>query len=87
MDDGKVFFVECSNKFMFNETWFDLLESRSNGLIMSLNPKTQATTVIVEKLFHPVSLTSIDGDEMMVLSEPGHYNLKFLEYGSLDLDI
>lgn len=49
--DGMIYFSEASNKYGFPEFIFDVLEGKPNGCLMSFNPITNETKVLVRNLY------------------------------------
>lgn len=51
--DGMIYFTDASYKYAFEEHLYDLLESRPYGRLLSFDPNTRQTKVLLRDLYFP----------------------------------
>lgn len=50
-EDGTIYFTDASYKYGFNEFMFDILEGKPNGRLISYDPLTNHTSLLVSNLY------------------------------------
>lgn len=51
--DGTIYFTDASYKYEFEKYLYDLFESRPYGRLLSYNPNTRETKVLLRDLYFP----------------------------------
>lgn len=50
-NDGVIYFTDASSKYTLNEVFFDFLEGRPHGRLLSFDPSTKETKVLIPDLY------------------------------------
>jgi sugar lactone lactonase YvrE len=73
--DGIIYFTDASAKFEHNEYLFDLLESKPYGRLLSYNPATGLTKVLVEELYFANGVALSQQENFVLVNETYRYRI------------
>ena len=68
-EDGIVYFTDSSYKYSVEKLAFDILEGNGNGRLLSYNPSTQQTTLLLSKLHFPNGVAVTPDQQSVVYCE------------------
>lgn len=70
-NDGTIYFTDASYKYAFEEYLYDILENRPYGRLLSFNPNTGQTKVVLRDLYFPNGVAlSPDQDSLIFCETP-----------------
>uniref|UniRef100_A0A7N0UG57 Strictosidine synthase conserved region domain-containing protein n=1 Tax=Kalanchoe fedtschenkoi TaxID=63787 RepID=A0A7N0UG57_KALFE len=67
--DGMVYFTDASHKYSLDEYLLDILEGMPYGRLMSYNPKTKVTKVLLQDLYFANGVTIMPDQKALVFCE------------------
>lgn len=73
--DGIIYFTDASAKYDQSEYLFDLLESAPYGRLLSYNPATGQTTVLVEALYFANGVALSQQEDFVLVNETYRYRI------------
>ncbi|WCJ32788.1 strictosidine synthase-like 4 [Euphorbia peplus] len=68
-NDGKIYFTDASSKYSLDEFTWDILEGRPYGRLLSYDPKTKVTKVLVRDLHFANGVTISPNQDYLVFCE------------------
>lgn len=71
--DGMIYFTDASYKYAFEDYLYDLLESRPHGRLLSFDPKTEETKVLLRDLYFPNGLAVSPDQNSLIFCETPLY--------------
>ncbi|KAJ8440252.1 hypothetical protein Cgig2_001587 [Carnegiea gigantea] len=88
--DGMIYFTDASYKYAFEDHLYDLLESRPYGRLLSFDPNTRQTKVLLRDLYFPNGVAvSPDQNSLIFCETPlkrcKQYWLQGSRKGSVDV--
>jgi sugar lactone lactonase YvrE len=73
--DGKIYFSDASDKFVFGQEIYDLLESRPHGRLLQYNPQTAETKVLLDGLYFANGVALSTDEDFVLVNETGRYRI------------
>lgn len=67
--DGVIYFTDTSYKYRLGEHMVDFLEGRPHGRLMSFDPSTNQTQVLVQGLYFANGVALSPGNDFLVFCE------------------
>lgn len=73
--DGTIYFSDASTKFGFGDHMLDLLEGRAHGRLLQYDPRSKATTVLLNDLYFANGVALAGDESFIVVSETYRFRL------------
>jgi sugar lactone lactonase YvrE len=73
--DGTIYFSDTSFKYPISIYKHDLFEHRPNGRLLSFDPKSRQTSVVLDGLYFPNGVAVSKDQSFVLLSETGKYRV------------
>jgi len=73
--DGIIYFSDASDKFGHPDYMLDLLEHRPNGRVLSYNPRTKETRLLVDQLYFANGVALDPEQRFLLICETGKYRV------------
>ena len=73
--DGQIYFSDASWKFPIAQYKLDLLEHRPNGRLLSYNPKTKKTSLLLDDLYFANGIAVAKDGSFVLVNETGKYRV------------
>ncbi|XP_074294405.1 protein STRICTOSIDINE SYNTHASE-LIKE 6-like [Silene latifolia] len=67
--DGTIYFTDASYKYQFHDYLYDILEGRPHGRLLSFNPNTNETKVLLHNLYFPNGVAISPDQSSLVFCE------------------
>ncbi|XP_030485904.2 protein STRICTOSIDINE SYNTHASE-LIKE 7 [Cannabis sativa] len=88
-EDGMIYFTDASHKYKFNDFIWDILEGNPNGRLLSYNPLTNQTKVLLHDLYFANGVTLSPDQTCLIFCETlmkrcRKYHLKGEKKGSVE---
>jgi sugar lactone lactonase YvrE len=74
--DGIIYFSDASRKFQIHESLIDMFEHRPNGSLLSYNPKTKETTILLDNLYFANGVCISPDQSFILVNETWKYRIK-----------
>ncbi len=74
--DGVIYFSDASDTFDQPDYRLDLLEARGNGRLLSYNPVTGKTNMLLEDLYFANGIALSQNEDFVLVNETGRYRVK-----------
>lgn len=71
--DGMIYFTDASYKYALHEHLLDILERKPYGRLMSYNPKTNETKVLLNDLYFANGVTMMPNQKALIFCETSMY--------------
>ncbi|XP_020235677.1 protein STRICTOSIDINE SYNTHASE-LIKE 5 [Cajanus cajan] len=68
-DDGTIYFTDASHKYSLKDALLDILEGKPNGRLLSYNPATKKTTLLVQNLYFANGVAVSPDQQFVVFCE------------------
>ncbi|KAM6540486.1 hypothetical protein CsatB_004933 [Cannabis sativa] len=68
-EDGMIYFTDASHKYKFNDFIWDILEGNPNGRLLSYNPLTNQTKVLLHDLYFANGVTLSPDQTCLIFCE------------------
>jgi sugar lactone lactonase YvrE len=73
--DGMIYFTDASHKYGFDEYLFDLLEAKPHGRLLSYNPATGQTKVLLDQLYFANGVALSQQQDFVLVNETYRYRI------------
>jgi len=73
--DGMIYFSDASSKFGPDEYLYDMLEGRPHGRLLSYDPKTKQTAVLMDDLCFANGVALSEDEDFLLLNETYRYRV------------
>ncbi|GBG82339.1 hypothetical protein CBR_g34623 [Chara braunii] len=73
--EGVVYFSDASTKYGFDDYVLDILEGRAYGRLLSFDPKTNATNVLLDRLHFANGVTLSSQEDFVLVAETTRYRI------------
>ncbi len=73
--DGRIYFSDSSDTFYQKDYFYELLEAKPHGRLMSYEPKTGKTSVLIKDLYFPNGVALSEKEDFVVICETFRYRL------------
>lgn len=73
--DGTIYFTDASRKFPLTQFKEDLIESQPNGRLLSYNPRTNKTTLVMDNLCFANGVAISPDQSFLLVNETGRYRI------------
>jgi sugar lactone lactonase YvrE len=73
--DGVIYFSDASDRFGFKEYILDLMEHQPNGRVLSYDPRTKETKLLIDQLYFANGVTLSPGNDFLLVCETGKYRV------------
>ena len=73
--DGMIYFSDASSKFSILEFSQDIMESRANGRLLSYNPETKETKMLLDGLFFANGIAVSEDGSFVLVNETSRYRV------------
>jgi strictosidine synthase-like protein len=73
--DGTIYFTDASRKFPLTKFKEDLIESQPNGRLLSFDPKTKKTTLVLDNLCFANGVAISPDQSFLLINETGRYRI------------
>lgn len=73
--DGTIYFTDASKKFPLTQFKEDLIESQANGRLLAFDPKTNKTTLLLDKLVFANGVAISPDQSFLLVNETGRYRI------------
>ena len=74
--DGTIYFTDASSKFPLTELRADLLEHQPNGRLLSYDPKTKQTKVLLGDLYFANGVAVSPDQSFVLINDTGTYSVR-----------
>lgn len=74
-DEGVIYFSDASHRFGIGEYKMDLFEHRPNGRLISYDPKTKKTSLLLNKLYFANGIAVSHDNDFVLVNETGKYRV------------
>lgn len=90
--DGTIYFSDASTKFINRESFADIFEHQPNGRLLSYEPKSGETRILLDKLYFPNGVALSPDESFLLFNETSMYRinkywLKGIKSGQVDIFI
>ena len=73
--DGTIYFTDASRKFPLTQFREDIIESQPNGRLLSYNPKTNKTSLVMDNLVFANGVAVSPDQSFLLVNETGRYRI------------
>lgn len=73
--DGKIYFSDASDTYSIPDYRFDILEARGHGRLLVYDPKTKATTKLLDGLYFANGIALSAKNNFVLVNETGRYRI------------
>ncbi len=74
-DDGVIYFSDASDRFGIHDYKLDLFEHQPNGRLLSYDPKTKKTNLLLDKLYFANGIAVSHDNDFILVNETGKYRV------------
>jgi sugar lactone lactonase YvrE len=74
--DGTIYFSDASSKFPNDKYMLDLMEHRPNGRLLAYDPRTNATTLVLDNLYFANGVAVAPDQSFVLVVETGKVRVK-----------
>ena len=74
--DGTVYFTDASDKFKQADYLFDLLEGRPHGRLLSYNPRSRETKVLIRGMYFANGVALSRNEDFLLVNETYRYRIR-----------
>jgi sugar lactone lactonase YvrE len=74
--DGTIYFTDASSKFSLTELRADLLEHQPNGRLLSYDPTTKQTRVLLRNLYFANGVAVSPDQSFVLINDTGTYSVR-----------